>query len=59
MAPRGYRCVLLREATFGVEFPDTLADRTHTNVALRYVEAWVGYTASAADFRAGCADLAR
>lgn len=58
MAPRGYRCILLREATFGVEFPDTLADRTHTNVALRYVEAWVGYTASNRDFLDACAGLA-
>jgi nicotinamidase-related amidase len=59
MAPRGYRCILLREATLGVEFPDTLAERTHTNVALRYIEAWVGYTASAPDFRAACSELAR
>lgn len=57
MAPRGYRCILLRDATLGVEFPDTLEDRTHTKVALRYIEAWVGYTASTADFVAACGGL--
>jgi nicotinamidase-related amidase len=50
MAARGYRCVLFREATIAVEFPDTVVDMTHTNVALRYIEAWVGYTASTRDF---------
>lgn len=58
MAPRGYRCVILREATLGVEFPDTLEARTHTEVALRFIEAWVGYTASAADFRRACEAIA-
>lgn len=50
MAGRGYRCVLLREATLAVEFPDTIEQRVNTEVALRYIEAWVGYTASVADF---------
>ncbi len=55
MAGRGYRCVLLREATMAVEFPETLADRVHTQTAIRYVECWVGYTASVGDFRKACA----
>lgn len=46
MAPRGYRCIFLREATLGVEFPDTLAERIYINVALRYIETWVGHTAA-------------
>jgi nicotinamidase-related amidase len=51
MAALGYRCVLLREGTLGIEFADQPPDM-HTEAALRYVEAWVGYTASAADWMA-------
>jgi nicotinamidase-related amidase len=54
MAPLGYRCVILREATLAVEFPETLADRLQTNAALRHIEAWTGYTASARDFLRAC-----
>ncbi|HZO88455.1 MAG TPA: cysteine hydrolase family protein [Chthonomonadaceae bacterium] len=50
MAGLGYRCVLLREATLAVEFPETMQERIHTQTALRYIEAWVGYTASVRDF---------
>jgi len=50
----GYRCALLREATLAIEFPDQ-PERLHTEATLRYVEAWVGYTASAGDFLAGLA----
>lgn len=49
MRGRGYRCVILREGTLGCEFPDTLETRTHTRAALQYIEAWVGYSASADD----------
>jgi nicotinamidase-related amidase len=52
MAGRGYRCVLLREATAAVEFPDTLEQRINTQVAIRYIEAWVGYSASVTDLLA-------
>ena len=44
----GYRCVLLREGTMAIEFADQ-APNLHTEAALRYIEAWVGYTASAGD----------
>jgi nicotinamidase-related amidase len=47
----GYRCVILREATMAVEFPDTLETLMHTRAALQYIEAWVGYSAGAADLR--------
>jgi nicotinamidase-related amidase len=45
----GYRCVILREATMAVEFPDTLEMLLHTRAALQYIEAWVGYSAGAGD----------
>jgi nicotinamidase-related amidase len=51
MRERGYRCVILREATMAVEFPDTLETLAHTRAALRYIEAWVGYSASVDDLR--------
>lgn len=54
MACLGYRCVILREATTGVEFPETLETRSHTQNAIRYIEAWWGYSASAGDFRQAC-----
>lgn len=56
MAGLGYRCVILREATTAVEFPETLESRSHTVNAIRYIEAWCGYSASARDFRAACAE---
>jgi nicotinamidase-related amidase len=45
----GYRCVILREATMAVEFPDTLETLLHTRTALQYIEAWVGYSVGAGD----------
>ena len=57
MACLGYRCVILREATTGVEFPETLESRSHTENAIRYIEAWWGYSASAPDFRQACRTL--
>ncbi|HXG24554.1 MAG TPA: cysteine hydrolase family protein [Chthonomonadales bacterium] len=57
MAGLGYRCILLREATLAVEFPDTIESRLNTQVALRYIESWVGYTASVKDFLDACAKV--
>ncbi len=54
MAGLGYRCVILRAATTGVEFPETLETRSHTENAIRYIEVWWGYSASAGDFRQAC-----
>lgn len=51
MRDLGYRCVIVREATMAVEFPDTLESLTHTRAALQYIEAWVGYSAGVADLR--------
>ncbi len=54
MAGLGYRCVIMREGTLGVEFPDTLAARVHTEAAIRYLESWWGYSSSLADFISAC-----
>jgi nicotinamidase-related amidase len=58
MAPLGYRCIILREATLAVEFPETLAQRLQTQATLRHIEAWVGYTAGCQDFLRACASAA-
>jgi nicotinamidase-related amidase len=57
MSRLGYRTILLREATLACEFPDTLADRTCTRMAIRYIETWVGRSASAPAFIDACRAL--
>jgi len=54
MAGRGYNLVLLREATAGVEFPDTVAEGLATEMAVREVEQQLGFSAANADFLAAC-----
>jgi len=54
MAARGYNCILLRDATEGVEFPDTLETRFATEIAVREVEQMHGFSASNDDFYAAC-----
>lgn len=54
MANLGYRCVILREATRGVEFPETFDSGAQTEATLRHIEARVGYTASQRDFVRAC-----
>ena len=49
----GYRCILLRECTLAVEHHDTLDEMLNTRTAIRYIETWVGYTASLQDFLSG------
>jgi hypothetical protein len=44
----------LRDATTGVEFPDTLPTLFATEIAIREVEQQHGFTASTADFFAAC-----
>jgi nicotinamidase-related amidase len=56
MRALGYRCVIFREATMAVEFPDTLETLTHARAALRYIEAWVGYSASGEALRRALQD---
>jgi nicotinamidase-related amidase len=54
MAGRGYNVILLREATTGVEFPDTVATLFVTEIAIREVEQQHGFSASNGDFIAAC-----
>jgi len=55
MRDRGYNLILLRDATTGVEYPDTLERLWVTEVAIREVENQIGFSASNADFVAACA----
>lgn len=57
MAGLGYRCVILREATTAVEFPETMETRSHTANAIRYIESWCGYSASNHDFIKACGSV--
>ncbi|MEM7131625.1 MAG: isochorismatase family protein [Chloroflexota bacterium] len=54
MAQRGYNLILLRDATTGVEFPDTLYNLFTTEMAIREVEQQCGFSASNDDFFAAC-----
>ena len=54
MKDRGYNPILLRDATTGVEFPDTLDTLQATELAVREVEQQHGFTASNRDFLAAC-----
>lgn len=49
MAPYGYRIFLVRDATLGVEFPDTIEERLATRWAVRYFETHYGSTVLAGD----------
>ena len=54
MKDRGYNPILLRDATTGVEFPDTLHTLQATELAVREVEQQHGFTASNRDFLTAC-----
>lgn len=54
MKNRGYSPILLRDATTGVEFPDTLDTLQATELAVREVEQQHGFTASNRDFLTAC-----
>ena len=54
MKDRGYNPILLRDATTGVEFPDTLDTLQATELAVREVEQQHGFTASNRDFLTAC-----
>jgi nicotinamidase-related amidase len=59
MSGRGYNIILLREATTGVEFPDTVNQLFTTEIAIREVEQQYGFTASKKDFLRACQTLNR
>jgi nicotinamidase-related amidase len=54
----GYRIFLIREATLGVEYPDTFATRMITRAALKYFELVVGDTIAFDDYVAACRGVA-
>ena len=51
---RGYRIVLLRDCTTTGEFPDTKEGGYANKLAIRFIEANVGYTATADEFVKAC-----
>ena len=54
MAALGYRTFLLRDATIGVECPDTWEERVATRWGIRYFETHFGATLLADEFTAAC-----
>lgn len=50
----GYRVLLVRDATLGVECPDTFAERIATRWGIRYVETHWGDTIEVADLMRAC-----
>ncbi|MFQ6096857.1 MAG: cysteine hydrolase family protein [Armatimonadota bacterium] len=54
MAPFGYRLFLVRDATLGVEQPDTLRERIATRWAIRYFETHYGDTITTEEFVRAC-----
>jgi len=57
MAPLGYRIFLMRDATLGIECPDTFDERIATRWAVRYHETHFGDTIELADFLKACKNL--
>lgn len=51
---RGYRVVVLRDCTRTMEFPETRDGDMANFLAIRFIEANVGYTATADEFMAAC-----
>ncbi|MBI3920729.1 MAG: isochorismatase family protein [Armatimonadetes bacterium] len=56
MAGYGYRLFLMRDATIGVECPDTFEERIATRWALRYFETHFGDTLLLGDFLKACGE---
>lgn len=56
---RNYRVVALRDAIHTVEYPETKAQGWANFLAVRFIEANVGYTATTADFINACEEVAR
>ena len=57
MSRYGYNILLLRDATTGVEFPDTYDNLFTTEIAIREVEQQYGFSVSNADFFAAVEGL--
>ena len=56
MVPFGYRIFLMRDATLGVECPDTFGERLATRWGIRFVETHYGNTITWADFINTCTE---
>jgi len=54
MAQKGYNMILLRDATAGVEFPDTVDACFATEMAIREVEQQLGFSVANGDFFTAC-----
>ncbi|NKB67397.1 MAG: isochorismatase family protein [Candidatus Latescibacteria bacterium] len=52
MLGKGYRCILMRDATVGVETPESFPQRLATRYATHLFEWSVGYSTTFADFKA-------
>lgn len=50
MLSRGYRCILMRDGTVGVERPDTFDEKLATRYGIHIFEWKLGYSATFADF---------
>ena len=57
MAPYGYRIFLMRDATIGVELPDTFEERIATRWGIAYFEAHYGNTITREDFIKACEEI--
>jgi nicotinamidase-related amidase len=55
MAARGYNLILLRDATMGVEYPDTVNELMATELAIREAETQLGFSAANTEFLSACA----
>ena len=57
MSLRGYNTILLRDATTGIEYPDTVDTLTATEMSVREAEQQLGFSAANRDFFAACERL--
>ncbi len=57
MLGRGYRCILIRDGTVGVERPDTFDERLATRYGIHIFEWKLGYSTSFDDFMMAVGDL--
>ncbi|HPN35848.1 MAG TPA: isochorismatase family cysteine hydrolase [bacterium] len=55
---RNYRILLLRDGTAAMEYHDTLEEQLITRYIIRHVEAFLGYTATCAEFVRSCESAA-
>lgn len=57
MNDRGYNCILLRDATTGIEFHDSVESLTATRIAIREIETKYAWSAATDDFIAAAENL--